>query len=104
MAHFLPLAKEAFPALRVSKSKGYLDISRGLLPPPIKTGPRAAAFLAHEVQALIAARAAGLSDGAMRMVVADLEFLRGNLAGLTEAALLDTTASIVRKYSARGLR
>jgi len=104
MAYLVPLTKEVFPALRLSRSQGYLDITKRLLPSPIKTGIRSAALLSHEVQAVIAARAAGLSEDAIRKIVADLESLRTNLAGLSEASLLDATAAIVRKHSAKVLR
>jgi predicted DNA-binding transcriptional regulator AlpA len=46
------------------------------LPEPIKIGPRAVAWHAHEIQALVAARAAGASTEAIQALVVDLTAAR----------------------------
>lgn len=46
----------------LSRSSLYLDISRGTFVPPISLGGRAVAWRENEVDAVIAARTAALSD------------------------------------------
>lgn len=43
-----------------------------LLPPPITLGPRAVGWIADELRAVYAARAAGANDDAVRALVAEL--------------------------------
>lgn len=40
--------------------------ARGVYPPPIKVGPRASGYLASEVETIVRAKAAGLTDQQMR--------------------------------------
>ena len=51
------------------KSARAAKILDGLLPPPIKLGGKAAGFLAHELAAIIGARASGATDDDIRAVV-----------------------------------
>lgn len=55
-----------------SRSSTYSDIGNGTCVPTIHIGARAVGFLEHEIDALLAARAAGKSDQEMRLVVAEL--------------------------------
>lgn len=66
----------AFAALGKGKTAAYAEISRGLLPRPIHVGPRARGFLASEVQAINAARAAGRTDEEIRALVQRLQAAR----------------------------
>ena len=52
-----------------SRSPIYADIQAGLFVRPIKIGERAAGFLEHEVDALIAARVAGANKDQIRRLV-----------------------------------
>lgn len=52
----------------------------GLYPPPINLGARAVGWLAHETEAVIAAIAAGQSEGEIRELVKQLIKLRMQLA------------------------
>ncbi len=54
------------------KSALYEDIGHGLFTPPVAIGARAVAWPDYEVQAINAARIAGMSDDEIREVVANL--------------------------------
>ena len=54
------------------RSPIYADIQAGLFVRPIKIGDRAAGFLEHEVDALIAARVAGATKDQIRRLVEKL--------------------------------
>lgn len=51
-------------------------IQQGLFPQPIKIGERCAAWPAHEIDAIIAARIAGKSEADIKALVASLEAQR----------------------------
>jgi prophage regulatory protein len=55
-----------------SRGSFYTKISQGLMVKPIKIGPRAAAVMASEVEAINGARIAGKSDDDIRELVAKL--------------------------------
>ena len=55
-----------------SRSTIYLRISRGLWTSPVNLGARAVGWPANEVEALNAARIAGLTDTQIRKLVLDL--------------------------------
>jgi prophage regulatory protein len=69
-----------------SRSTLYLRIKQGLFPKPVKLGPRAVAWPAHEVGAVNAARIAGRTEEAIRTLVAQLEADR---AAATQERLAD---------------
>lgn len=48
----------------------------GLFTKPVKVGPRAAAWPAHEVRAIVAARVAGIPDAGIRELVCQLHASR----------------------------
>jgi len=54
------------------KSARAAKVIDGLLPPPIRLGGKACGFLAHELEAVIAARATGADDDAVRRLVKSL--------------------------------
>jgi prophage regulatory protein len=56
----------------LKKSAVYARVSTGLLPRPVSLGGNAVAWLAHEIQAVNAARVAGKSDDEVRTLVARL--------------------------------
>lgn len=60
-----------------SRSTIYLRISQGLWPKPVRLGPRAVGWPASEVEAVNAARIAGLGDEQIRSLVTRLEAERG---------------------------
>jgi prophage regulatory protein len=72
--------RPAFKRLGISPSRGYVHIQAGLLPRPIKAGARASGLLAHEVDAVLHARAAGMDADGIRKLVAKLEVDRLKLA------------------------
>ncbi len=53
-------------------SKFYLDIKRGLIPPPVAIGTRARAWPENEINAVVAARIAEKSEDEIRSLVAEL--------------------------------
>ena len=55
-----------------SRSSQYNDIEDGLFPPPISIGARAVGWPENEVDAINAARIAGKSDDAIRILVKEL--------------------------------
>lgn len=55
-----------------SRSSHYNDIAAGLFPPPVSIGARAKAHLEHEVNAMMAAQAAGKSEDELRELVKEL--------------------------------
>ena len=59
-----------------SRSTIYLRISQGLWPRPISLGARAVGWPASEVDALNAARIAGLCDDEIRSLVTELQSAR----------------------------
>lgn len=58
------------------KTAHYSDIAAGLFTHPVPIGTRAVAWPEHEVEALNAARIAGLRDDEIRALVRDLEARR----------------------------
>ena len=54
------------------RSTFYAGIKRGEIPPPVKIGERAAAWPAHEIEAVNRARMAGAGSTELRALVARL--------------------------------
>lgn len=81
-------AAQAFRRYGKAKTAAYCDIQAGLFPPQIRIGARASGFLSHEIDAVIAARAAGASDAELRDIVTQLVAKRKSLLAtlLAEAA------------------
>lgn len=69
-----------------SRSAFYNGISRGIEPRAIKIGPRAAAWYEDEVNAVVQARIAGLSDNELRALVKRLHAKRAELKKLALGA------------------
>ncbi len=63
-----------------SKSAHYLDIKEGLCSKPVLIGVRSVAWPEHEMDALNAARIAGMNDDEIRSLVIKLEAERKTLA------------------------
>ncbi|MBC8508500.1 MAG: AlpA family phage regulatory protein [Chloroflexi bacterium] len=68
-----------------SKSAHYLDIQEGLCTKSVLTGVRSVAWPEHEIDALNAARIAGMDDSEIRSLVSQLEAERKTLANRVEA-------------------
>lgn len=60
---------KAFAMLAVSRSSGYKQLKTGLLPSLVRIGPRARALPEHEIDQMIRARIAGLTDDEIRQLV-----------------------------------
>ena len=58
----------------------YEQTCSGLFPRAVKIGARAVAWPAHEVEAVIAARIAGMSDDDLRTLITELELQRTRIA------------------------
>lgn len=58
------------------KSTIHLDIRKGLFPAPVKIGPRASAWPAHETDQILAARLAGQTDDQIRALVSRIHEAR----------------------------
>jgi prophage regulatory protein len=63
------------------RSSHYRRIQQGLWTKPVKLGPRAVGWPAHECEVLNAARIAGKSEQEIRQLVIELEAARTSLAG-----------------------
>lgn len=59
-----------------SQTTVWLQVKSKELPEPIKIGPRAVAWHAHEIEAIVAARAAGASTEEIQALVVDLTAAR----------------------------
>ena len=68
--------KPARIALGDSNSAFYAKVAAGLVTRPIKTGPRSAALPLAEIEAVNAARIAGLPDSSIRALVETLHAQR----------------------------
>jgi prophage regulatory protein len=62
------------------RSTYYAKAANGLMPKPIKIGPRAAAVPASEIAAINAARIRGAGDDEIRALVAELHAQRAGAA------------------------
>lgn len=72
--------REARHHTGTGRSAHYSDVQRGLLPPPVKIGPRASAWIDTEIDAVVRARAAGQSDDQIKALVRKLVAERAALA------------------------
>lgn len=74
--------KESVAIAQAAKSRSALhaDKHAGLWPFPVAIGGRSVAYLKHEVQAVLRARAAGKGDEEIRALVAELRSQRVALA------------------------
>lgn len=54
------------------KSQFYSDISKGYLPPPIKVGHRSVCWVQGEIEKVVAARVAGLTDMQIKGLVSEI--------------------------------
>jgi prophage regulatory protein len=68
-------------------STAYADVRKGLLPPPVKLGPRRSGWPAHEIQQIFAARAAGWDENNIRALVLALMKARQQQAPTLPASL-----------------
>lgn len=79
-----PLRILRMPDLRTRYPRGrstvYVDILRGVLPPPVVLGPRCSGWPEHEIDAIIAARISGATDDEVRRLVADILVARRRAA------------------------
>lgn len=78
--------REGFQKIGLRTSAGYERIADGRFPTPIKVG-RASRVYQHEVDAIAAALAAGVSDEELRRLVARLHDLRAKLCAAWGAAI-----------------
>lgn len=60
----------------IGRSTVYHHMEIGLLPSPVKIGPRAVGWPSDEIEAIIAARIAGHSDDEIKALVSRLEGAR----------------------------
>lgn len=60
---------EACNLAGLSNTSLFEQTKAGIFPPPISLGARAVGFIAHEVQAVLAARTVGKSDDEIRQIV-----------------------------------
>jgi prophage regulatory protein len=71
-----PITFLRLPLVRARTGLGresvYHRVRNGTLPPPLKIGAHASAWLEHEIEAINAARMAGKSDDEIRAIVAQL--------------------------------
>jgi prophage regulatory protein len=65
----------------------YRRINAGLFPSPIQIGPNSVAWPEHEVNAVLAARIAGLPDAEIKALVAKLHRARAGFAKQAMAAV-----------------
>lgn len=67
---------DALSATGQTRSPFYADIQKGTMVRPVKIGPRAAAWPAHEIEAIVQARIAGASETELRKLVDKLHAQR----------------------------
>ena len=67
---------EACSLAGMSNTSLFEQTRAGIFPPPISLGARAVGFISHEIQTVLAARAAGKSDDEIRLIVKALIKLR----------------------------
>jgi prophage regulatory protein len=72
MTHTILRLPAVLRATGRSRSAHYLDIQRGLFPPPVAIGLRAVGYPDFEVEALNAARIAGKSADEIRRLVHEM--------------------------------
>lgn len=60
---------DALAATGKTRTPFYDDIKKGIMVRPVKIGPRAAAWPAHEIEAIVQARIAGASETELRKLV-----------------------------------
>ena len=76
---------EKLPALLArttfSRSSIYSKVKQGMFVPPISLGPRAVAWLSHEVDDVLAAMITGQSQEEIKQLVQDLVVSRKNFKG-----------------------
>lgn len=75
---------EVISRIGLSKATFHVRINEGLLPPSISLGDHAVGFLRHEVDAVLAAMAAGQSKADIRVLVAELVEQRQQLPELVK--------------------
>jgi prophage regulatory protein len=66
----LPRVREVFGGM--SKPTVYEHVNAGLMPLPVKTGPRGSAWPSDEIELVVAARIAGKSNDDVRALVVQL--------------------------------
>src|SRR4051794_38053868 len=80
-------AEAVHTVLGLKKTQFYERIKQGLFPPPIITGVRSRVWLAHEVEAVLAAHASGMqSDEIGKLVAALVGVRRGAFDRLAQSA------------------
>ena len=72
----------------------YLDMEKGLFPRQIKIGAYSVAWPDHEVDAIVAARIAGMSDDQIRELVRKLHKARAAFAEKATATVVPEPASL----------
>lgn len=80
----LPLVKAQ---TGTSRSTLYLRIQQGLFTRPVRLGQRSVGWPASEIEAINAARIAGLNDGQIRALVVRLESARKNAQVRSQEAM-----------------
>lgn len=93
-SHYL-IRSSSFEAEAITgfkKSERARRINDGRLPPPIRLGSRATAFVVAELEAINAARAAGASDADIRGLVIGLVAARPHRAAQALAEVLRAPA------------
>ncbi|MFT6201772.1 MAG: prophage regulatory protein [Granulosicoccus sp.] len=69
-------SKQAQSKMSLPKTSFYQQIKQGFLVKPFSLGGRSVAFLEHEIDAIINARAAGQTDDEVKALVVELELQR----------------------------
>lgn len=100
--HFRILrARETLDRTGDTRSPLYDKTARGLFTKPVKLGPRAAGWPEHEVDALVAARIAGVGDDDIRRLVLKLHEQRKSLVAGTCAVEGADAARVVEQNTRR---
>jgi prophage regulatory protein len=90
----LPAVKQAFGF--ESDGAVYSHITDGLLPKPVKVGPRASSWPVEEIQLMLTARAGGASDEEIRLLVAGIHERRVRAWATVRSQVLSATAGGAR--------
>ncbi|WP_439115267.1 helix-turn-helix transcriptional regulator [Hydrogenophaga sp.] len=79
MTHIILRIPAAKTRSGYSRSTIYLRIAQGLWTKPVRLGPRAVGWPAHEIDALNAARISGKTDAQIRELIESLHIKRKEL-------------------------
>lgn len=102
MKNDLRRLREVMARTGMARSTIYKRINEGLWPKPVVLGTHSVAWPEHEIEAINAARIAGMSDEEIRLLVTQIEILRKSIYVSTDCARALHTAAPPASRTAMG--